>query len=231
MILLINREPLGGKGLTGPIWQFLFFKPLPRRLAKTSPFVILPYCNARWFCSSTESLWISGLIIIIIIIIILSLLLSAHLSSLSLVYTGTVLVLVYTVHVLIKIITIAGSAICDCWWFLTTTMFTLVGRISEQWKSRLGDKHTNFKKHPDRPRWVYFLFRIVITPHGNHQSLVTVWDAFPKKKLFLWLWSDRRMSGTFLQLCAHYRAVSRDLDVSSTQQCQWVEKEKRNRTS
>ena len=83
MILLINREPLGGKGLTGPIWQFLFFKPLPRRLAKTSPFVILPYCNARWFCSSTESLSISGLIIIIL------LLLSAHLSSLSLVYTGT----------------------------------------------------------------------------------------------------------------------------------------------
>ena len=111
------------------------------------------------------------------------------------------------------------------------SMFTLVGRISKQWKSRLGDKHTNFKKHPDHPRRVYFLFTLVITCRGNPQSLVTVWDAFPKMELFLWFWSDRQMSGTFLQLCAHYRAVSRDLDISSTQQCQWVEKEKCNRTS
>ena len=130
-------------------------------------------------------------------------------------YRYSVLVLVYTVHVLIKIITIAGSAIRDCWWFLTTTMFTLVGRISKQWKSRLGDKHTNFKKHPDHPRRVYFLFTLVITRHGNPQSLVTVWDAFPKKKLFLWLWSDRRRFFNCVHTTGPYPGIWTFLQLSN----------------
>ena len=32
----------------------------------------------------------------------------------------------------------------------------------DQWKSRLGDKHPDFKKHPDHPRQVYFLFTLVV---------------------------------------------------------------------
>ena len=40
-ILLIKQEPLGGKGLTGPICPYLFLNPFPPRLAKTGPFVIL----------------------------------------------------------------------------------------------------------------------------------------------------------------------------------------------
>ena len=32
----------------------------------------------------------------------------------------------------------------------------------DKWRSRLGDKHPDFKKHPDHPRQVYFLFTLVV---------------------------------------------------------------------
>ena len=41
MILLINGEPLGGNGLTGPICPFLFLNPFSPTPAKIGPFVIL----------------------------------------------------------------------------------------------------------------------------------------------------------------------------------------------
>ena len=41
MILLVKREPLGGKGLTGPICPSLISLTFSPRPAKTIPFVIL----------------------------------------------------------------------------------------------------------------------------------------------------------------------------------------------
>ena len=40
-MLLVKGEPLGGKGLTGPICPSLFLNPFSPRPAKTVPFVIL----------------------------------------------------------------------------------------------------------------------------------------------------------------------------------------------
>ena len=51
-------------------------------------------------------------------------------------------------------------------------MFALVGRISEQWKSRFGDKHTDFKKHPDLPRRVYFLLTLSCHNSSWESSIV-----------------------------------------------------------
>ena len=40
-VLLIKGEPLGGKGLTGPIYTSLFLNPFSPRPAQTSPFIIV----------------------------------------------------------------------------------------------------------------------------------------------------------------------------------------------
>ena len=49
MILLVKGEPLGGKGLTGPISPSLLLNPFPPRPAKTGPFVILLCLTSRRF--------------------------------------------------------------------------------------------------------------------------------------------------------------------------------------
>ena len=48
-VLLIKGEPLGGKGLTGPIYTSLFLNPFSPRPAQTSPFIIVLCLMPNYF--------------------------------------------------------------------------------------------------------------------------------------------------------------------------------------
>ena len=60
MILLLKGEPLGGKGLTGPICPSLFLNSFPPKPANASPFVILLCLMPDYFILSNARTNSSG---------------------------------------------------------------------------------------------------------------------------------------------------------------------------